>query len=307
MKFQPLTPSDYSSLNPFFSRQRHSLCVYSLSSIIVWTSKVYHPCGAVDGDTLFVYTDFATHRERAHLILPISPGREYAPEELAEVSRRTGCGTYWFVPEDYLDRHAQNGLGEIFVIERQEGYDDYVYRTEDMATLTGRRYSKKRNLIKQFESNYSEETGNVIIKTISPEDVPGCLEFLDRWCEERDCDLDRDEDLACEWNATRNALKHINTLGFRGIMLSIDGTTQAFGIASQLTKTMSALHFQKASTRFKGLYQFFDRECARRLFPELEYINKESDVGVPRLAQVKRSYHPVMMVPSYLLNLKEQI
>ncbi len=135
--------------------------------------------------------------------------------------------------------------------------------------------------------------------------MPGCLEFLDRWCEDQDCDVDRDEDLACEWNATRNALKNIETLGFRGITLSIDGAIEAFGMASQLTETMSALHFQKASAQFKGLYQFFDRECARRLFPELEYINKESDMGVEGLIQAKRSYHPARMVGSYKLTLKE--
>ncbi|MBW2545270.1 MAG: DUF2156 domain-containing protein, partial [Deltaproteobacteria bacterium] len=282
MKFKLLTDSDYTTLKPFFAGQRHLLCPYSLSSIIAWTSEVYQPYGAINGDSLFVYANFTRRKENSHLILPISPDREHSPEELAEISRQTGYGTYWFVPEDYLKRHSKSGLEEFFVIEQQKGYDDYVYRTADLATLAGNRYSKKRNLIKQFERNYSEVT----IKTISPEDVPECLEFLERWCEERDCDVDKDEDLACEWNATRNALKNIDALGFRSIMLSIDGTTQAFGIASKLTETMSALHFQKASTQFKGLYQFFDRECARRLFPGLEYINKESDMGVPGLIQV---------------------
>ncbi|MDD5723927.1 MAG: phosphatidylglycerol lysyltransferase domain-containing protein [Syntrophales bacterium] len=307
MKFRPLTPSDYASLKPFFVGQRHALCSYSLSSIIAWTNETYRPYGAIHDDSLLVYATFARRKERSHLILPISPGREHTPEELASISRQTGYGVYWFVPGDYLERHDKKGLEKLFVIERQEGYDDYVYRTEDMATLAGNRYSKKRNLIKQFEQNYSEKVGDVSIKTISPEDVPGCLEFLERWCEERDCDVDKDEDLACEWDATTNALKNIDTLGFRSIMLSIDGTTQAFGIASQLTETTSALHFQKASAQFKGLYQFFDRECARRLFPELEYINKESDMGLPGLAQTKHSYHPVMMVKSYTLSLKEQI
>ncbi|TFG92424.1 MAG: DUF2156 domain-containing protein [Syntrophobacterales bacterium] len=307
MKFRPLTHSDYASLKPFFAGQRYALCSYSLSSVIAWTNKVYQPYGAVQGDSLIIYANFATHKERSHLILPISPGREHTPEELVDISRQTGYGTYWFIPEDYLDRHAANGLEDFFDIERQEEYDDYVYRTEDLAKLAGNRYSKKRNLIKQFERDYPNEAGTVRIKAISPEDVAGCLEFLERWCEERepDCDVDRDEDLACEWNATINALKNIETLGFRSIMLSLDGTTQAFGIASQLTETMSALHFQKASAQFKGLYQFFDRECARRLFPELEYINKESDMGVPGLIQAKRSYHPVMMVQSYKLSLKE--
>ena len=307
MKFRPLTPSDYVLLKPFFARQRYPLCPYSLSSIIAWTNEVYSPRGAVHGDSLIIYANFAgRHRERSHLILPVSPDRDHIPEELAEISRQTGYDTYWFVPEDYLSRHAENDLESFFNIERHEEYDDYVYRTEDLATLAGGKYSKKRNLIKQFERHYSEKSKNLTVKTLSQKDVPECLEFLERWCEERECEVDRDEDLACEWNATRNALENIDTMGFRSIVLSIDGTVQAFAIASQLTEAMSALHFQKASTQFSGLYQFFDRECARRLFPKLEYINKESDMGVPGLIQSKHSYHPVMMIKSYKLRLREQ-
>ena len=305
MKYRPLTPSDYASIKPFFDGQRYPLCPYSLSSIIVWANEVYQPYGAVLDESLIIFASFTRHKERSHLILPVSPGREHSPGELAEICRQTGYDTYWFIPEEYLERHGKEALEGLFTIERQEEYDDYVYRTEDLATLAGNRYSKKRNLINQFERDYFDKGGDVIIRTISPEDVTGCLEFLDRWCEERDCDVDRDEDLACEWNATRNALHNIDTLGFRSIMLSIDGTPQAFGIASQLTQTMSALHFQKASAQFKGLYQFFDRECARRLFPELEYLNKESDMSLPGLIQAKRSYHPVMMVQSYKLSLRK--
>jgi len=305
MKFKPLTFSDYQSLIPFFSRQRYTLCPYSLSSIVVWNNEVYRPCFALENDTLIVYADFARGRQRSHLILPISPEKEFTPEELADLSHRSGCHTYWFVPGDYLERYGENKTKDLFIVEPQEGYDDYVYRTVDLATLEGRKYSKKRNLIKQFERQYSEGAGNVVIKDIFKEDVSNCLLFLDRWCEERDCDVDKDEDLACEWHATRNALKHIDELGFRGIMLLIEGTVQAFGIASQLTDTMSAIHFQKASVRFKGLYQFFDRECARRLFPELEYINKESDMGIPGLAQLKHSYYPVKMVRAYRLTIRK--
>ncbi|HPQ44102.1 MAG TPA: phosphatidylglycerol lysyltransferase domain-containing protein [Syntrophales bacterium] len=305
MIFKPIVPADYTHLTSFFSEQRYQLCPYSLSSIIVWKNEVYQPYGAIHNDSLLVYANFTRHKERSYLILPISPGRESSPEELSHISSQTGYGTYCFVPEDYIERHGKSTIEKYFVVEQQDGYDDYVYRTEDLATLAGNRYSKKRNLVKQFERNYLDQGGAVTIKTISPEDVPGCLEFLERWCEERDCDVDRDEDLACEWNATRNALYNIDTLGFSGIMLSIDGITQAFGIASQLTETMSVLHFQKASAQFKGLYQFFDRECARRLFSELQFINKESDMGVPGMAQTKHSYHPVMMIRSYKLSLRE--
>jgi hypothetical protein len=38
----------------------------------------------------------------------------------------------------------------------------------------------------------------------------------------------------------------------------------------------------------------------------MECINKESDMGIPGLAHVKKSYHPAMMIPSYKLILQEK-
>jgi hypothetical protein len=86
-----------------------------------------------------------------------------------------------------------------------------------------------------------------------------------------------------------------------GILIRVDGVVSAFGIASHLTDNMGVLHFEKAFASMKGLYQYFDRECARRLFGNYTYINKESDMGIPGLAKAKKSYHPVMRVKSYKL------
>ena len=84
----------------------------------------------------------------------------------------------------------------------------------------------------------------------------------------------------------------------------LDGEINAFGIASRLTENMGVLHFEKAFASKKGLYQYFDRECARRLFKGCSYINKESDMNVPGLAKAKKSYHPVMTVKSYILTVR---
>ena len=76
------------------------------------------------------------------------------------------------------------------------------------------------------------------------------------------------------------------------------------GIATRLNAEMGILNYEKAFADVKGLYQFLDQECARRLFAGLRYINKESDMNLPNLAHMKRSYHPVMRVKSYKLTLK---
>jgi len=89
-----------------------------------------------------------------------------------------------------------------------------------------------------------------------------------------------------------------------GILIRIGGEVSAFGICSHLTDTMGVLNFEKAYPDIKGLYQFLDNECAKRLFAGYTYINKESDMNIPNLAQSKKSYNPVMMIKSYCLTLR---
>ncbi len=304
MNLLPLTPVDYPVLKPFFENQQHRLCVYSLPSLLSWSNDEYQPVGAIDGDALIVAAEFNRHKEKRHLILPISPHRQYSPEALHALGRKLGYKSYWFVTEDYLQQYEIKRVEALFTVREQEEYDDYVYRTSDLAELKGNKYSKKRNLISQFTKEYLEK-GRVRMAPLTQDLAPECIQFLNEWCEERNCDANQQEDLACERQAALNTIENLDIFSSQGLLLWIDGKVSAFGIGSYLTAAMGVLHFEKAFSRIKGLYQYFDNQCARLLFNSYVFINKESDMNVPGLAKAKRSYYPVMRVKSYELVLKK--
>jgi len=303
MQLKPITPADYTELKPFFENQQYRLCEYALPLVIVWSNIEYRPYGAVDGESLIVAAEFCIHKENRHLILPISPTKRHTPEDLYRLCEKLGFASFWFVPEDYIKTYGKKRIGAFFTVSDQPGYNDYVYLADDLIDLKGNKYSKKRNLIHQFERNYLSN-GRVAIEPLEAGAVPECLEFLEEWCVQNNCDADSALDLACEKQATINALENIEGLGTRGLMLRLDGKISAFGIASWLTDSMGVLHFEKADANIKGLYQYFDNACAKRLFNGCRYVNKESDLNIPGLAKAKKSYHPVMMVKSYKLTAK---
>jgi hypothetical protein len=303
MKLAPLMPDDYPRLKPFFAGRRHELCIYSLSSLLSWSNEAYHPCGAVDGDTLIIAAEFTTRKENRHLILPVNPRRDPPPERLKDYAQALGFGQYWFIPENYVAAHGLASIEKHFTITEQPEYEDYIYRTEDLAWLKGNRYSKKRNLVNQFTRDYVDR-GVVALEPITAAVFTACADFLEEWCLQRGCERADDEDLACEKQAALNMLENIERYDVRGLLLRIEGEVLAFGIGMQLAADMGALHFEKADANEKGLYQYFDMMCARRLFPDCLFINKESDMGVPGLAKAKRSYHPVRRVKSYALQLR---
>lgn len=175
--------------------------------------------------------------------------------------------------------------------------------TRDLAKLEGNKYSKKRNLINQFNRDF---VARKLVKTepITEASTNDCIEFLEQWCEEKDCGKESREELYCEKQAAINTLKSIDILGVNGLLLRIDGKVSAFGMASRLTSDMGVFHFEKAFSKIKGLYQYFDNLCAKNLFKGYTYINKESDMDLPSLAKAKKSYYPSMIVKSYKLVLR---
>jgi uncharacterized protein len=303
MNFKKLTPKDYSAFKSFFANQKYLHSAYSLSSIIVWSTEFFQPYGAVDGDTFIVGAEFEKHKDRRHLILPVSVNREYTPEQLYQLAKDTGYEQYFFVTEEYINTYGKNQIASFFKIREQTAFKDYVYLTRDLARLEGNKYSKKRNLINQFKRKF--EVGKCVkTEPITKAASNECIEFLNKWCEERDCGQETQEELYCEKQAAINTLENIELLGVNGLLLRIDGEVSAFGMASRLTSNMGVFHFEKAFAKIKGLYQYFDNLCARKLFKGYTYINKESDMDLPGLAKAKKSYYPSMMVKSYRLVLR---
>ena len=171
-----------------------------------------------------------------------------------------------------------------------------------LAELLGRDYAKKRNLVRQFEREYFE-SGRVRVDVTTPANAGACLDCLDVWRSERG-GKDWSGLLECERQATTKALRNFAVCEFQGLMVAIDGKVRGFGIGSRLRDDTWVLHFEKASDQVKGLYQYLDRECARRLFPGVTFLNKESDMGDPGLAKAKQSYRPAFRVKSYRLELR---
>ena len=304
MNFKPVSIDHYKILKPFFSENPYSLSVYSPASIIAWSYRTFKADYAIDDGNLYICGYEEDHPLERHLILPVSLQRiSFTPSMLYDTARKTGFDLYWYVPGDYLETLDSDELKSLFLIEEQPEFKDYVYLTDDLIHLRGNRFSKKRNLINQFTREYLRRN-RVKVDEIRPEDVDECLQFLELWCDQHDCDTEQESSLACEKHAVITTLKNMNRLESKGIQVRVDGKIYAFGIGSRLNQTTATLNFEKADSGIKGLYQFLDNECARRLFSEFRYINKESDMNIPNLAESKQSYNPILRIPSFKLTLR---
>jgi len=298
-----LTHEDYQLLRPYFACQPYGLCTYSLPSLIVWSNHVFQTFYSIENNSVIIANESGCRPEENHLLLPVGTDGLPTPEELAALALQTGFRQYGSVPDAYLEQMGRERIGRFFIVSEQPEYDDYVYLTENLSRLKGNRYAKKRNLLHQFSRDYLLPN-RVVAGPITAAVVAECRECLEKWCEIRNCDVDQDLNLACEKEAVIKALHHGERLDMTGYYVRIDGEVSAFCLSSHLRPDMGVMNFEKALPHIRGLYQYLDNECAKQLFNGYLYINKESDMGLPALAESKNSYHPVFKIKSYRLALR---
>jgi hypothetical protein len=302
MDFELLKPEQYPKLKSFFAAQSQPLSAYSLASLVSWSQCIF--------DTIFVQVEdavlFGERRmddpSRKHLLLPVCPNGPKPPAWLKARAVEYGFREYHLVPQTYLDGFGRAEVEKLFNVGEETEYEDYVYLSANLAGLPGRDYAKKRNLVRQFERECLE-SGRVKVDFITPDNAGECLACLEVWRSERG-EANWKGMLECERQAITRALNNFIACEFQGLMVAIDGKVRGFGIGSRLRDDTWVLHFEKASDHIKGLYQYLDRECAKRLFQGVTFLNKESDMGDAGLAKAKLSYHPAFRVKSYRLELR---
>jgi len=298
-----LTTEDYPLLKGYFEQQPYRLGAYSLPSAIAWSNACYQSFYDIVDGMVIMTTDVAGSPDNRYMLLPVAPSGYPTTEILRDLLLKEGYEKICFVPEYSLEQIGRGSLEKAFTIEEQREYEDYIYLTKDLSDLKGNRYAKKRNLIHQFTREYVQHN-RVLTGPLTTDEISECLEFLEKWCAQRECETGQEENLACEKAAVIKALQTIGDMDWRGLWVRLDGEISAFVIMSHLTKQMGVLNFEKAYPQIKGLYQFLDNECARQLFHDYLYINKESDMGLAALADSKKSYQPCEKIKSYCLKLK---
>ena len=164
---------------------------------------------------------------------------------------------------------------------------DYLYRREDLAQLNGRSYSKKRNLIKAFLREHEYEA-----RPLREEYLGDALQVLEAWR----AGVDQDGD----YRAAREGLERMDELQLCGGVYYVADRPVAYVLGEELAGASSFLiHFEKAVTGYKGLYQFINQSFAAILPADYATINREQDLGDPGLRQAKLSYRPSGFVEKF--------
>jgi len=196
------------------------------------------------------------------------------------------------LPEEWLSAFSP----EVFDIMFAEGDADYLYTVEKMSTYAGRKLHKKRNLLKQFHEQYRGEA-----LPLTNDRLHHARAVLEAWL--ADAGLDAAQ---TDYEACREALDRYEELVLCGGIYYADGEPAGFVLGEEVNDETFVLHFAKARTKFKGVYQYLFNNFAKILPPKYKYLNLEQDLDKENLRVFKSSYVPDAMLRKARVNLKRQ-
>ncbi|TFG04999.1 MAG: DUF2156 domain-containing protein [Promethearchaeota archaeon] len=197
-------------------------------------------------------------------------------------------------------------LSERICAERKSSYQgfkvlidpdnwDYVYKREKLLTLAGRKLYRKRRWLNRFLEKYPAHEFHLF----SEEWLEACLKLQIEWCDMTECRAN--EDLIAEQEAILEAFNHYSELDFRGGLILLDGKCIAYTLGEKLNEDTAVIHIEKALSEYDGAYQAINNSFVTKCCRDVNFINREQDLGDPGLRKAKQSYYPDFMVEKSVL------
>lgn len=285
--FKHLELSDKAQYDSIFQQFPERGCEYNFTNLYLWGRQriAFH-----EGNIAF----FSQFDRKS--VYPFPVGGNLKPTLDAIIHdakvRDIPCRLTGLSQED-CDLLEQLYPGKFRIHFDRDGFD-YVYDINDLAELSGRKYQKKRNHINRFRQNYPDYTP----EPITDENTLDAVLLLQDWYTRREKN-DPLADFHMEKAAIFKALRDRTQIGMEGLLLKHDGKTLALTLGSPLSRETFDVQFEKALDEADGAYPTINWEFARYLrkkYPDLQYLNREEDMGLEGLRKAKLSYYPHHMV-----------
>ncbi|MDO5142750.1 MAG: phosphatidylglycerol lysyltransferase domain-containing protein [Eubacteriales bacterium] len=282
------------------SHHDYHLCEHCFVDLFMWSSHYDTQICFLEGFLLIKMTPLDGGHDR--YLAPVGEGDLGAALDAIEqdAAERGIPFCMVSVAEPMIERIEAVRPGRYTFSHDNEDGDDYIYLSEKLRTLSGKKLQSKRNLVNRFRATYE---GRWQYEDLSPDNVKDAFGYHIRWCNRNGCAQNRD--FQGETCAIVHALRHFEALELRGGLLRLDGEVIAFTFGCKATEDMVVVQIEKADSSIAGAYQMINQQFALRHCGDVTYVDREEDLGLEGLRKAKRSYHPVMRGVKYTAVLRE--
>jgi len=297
--FRRIELADKTQYETYLFAEPERGCEYSFANLFMWGRQEI----AFLDDCALLFSHFNGHTVYPW---PQGPGdKRMALETILADARQRGipCRITGMTGQEM--EKLQAWFPDTFEIRVARDNFDYVYTVEALADLRGKKLQKKRNHVNRFRAEHPDYR----VEPLGCGNIARVQHMVNDWYVSRR-QADPTGDYLLESLAMARAFRNFDNLGMEGIALLEGDRVIAVTMGSRLSGNTFDIHFEKAREEFGGAYNAINCEFARYLrlkYPDVEFLNREDDLGLEGLRKAKLDYHPHHLTEKYWACLKEDI
>lgn len=295
LEFKPFTLEDKPRIDAYFAEHHYEASDNCFTTLYMW-QEAYGISWAEEDNVLYIQGG----GRREPFLLPPFAGKDGQFVEGLERAKE------WFKENNlpFLLRGISPVVMErmetlcpgCYTFEADRDNFEYIYKTSDLLSLSGKKYRQKKNHLNQFRMQYM----GYEYLPITAEIMDDCMAMARQWAQEH---MD-EEGVDDELKVIQMLFDGWDSLKLTGGAIKIFGRIEAFTIGELLNDRMALVHIEKANSSIRGLYQAINNDYLRYTFSDVEFVNREEDMGIPGLRQAKESYHPDHFAEKYTARMK---
>lgn len=284
-EWKEITEADREQFQDFYEKEQSRSCEHSFTNNLLWSPFYGTKYCVIEGNLVF-----KSGEEKLSVSFPIGKNQvqKTVDKLLQYFDEKSQPFSMHSVTPQQFELLTQMYPGK-FQIAYDRDWADYVYESEKLISLSGKKLHGKRNHINNFIKAYPDYQ----YERIDAGNREECIELANNWREENGCDSDPEKNE--EFCVTLRALKEMEDLNLTGGLIRADGRVVAFSMGEKLCDDTFVVHIEKAYADVQGAYPIINQQFVLHEAADYRYINREEDTGAEGLRKAKMSYYPVFL------------
>lgn len=285
LKWKEITEEDEALFKEFYKKEQSRSCEHSFANNLLWSPFYGTKYCIIDKSLVF-----KSGREELSVSFPIGKAdtKQVVDKLLSYFEENNQPFCMHLVTPEQFERLEQMYPGK-FQIAYDRDAADYIYESEKLISLAGKKLHGKRNHINNFIKTYPDYQ----YERITEENREECIEMAQEWRVQNGCDDNPEK--SAEFCVALRSLKELERLQLTGGLIRADGKVVAFSIGEKLCDDTFVVHIEKAYADIQGAYPIINQQFVLHEASEYRYINREEDTGAEGLRKAKLSYYPAFL------------
>lgn len=294
INFKQITLSDKKEIDAAFAGNIYRACDFCFANLYAWNAR-FKTVFAIEHRTIFLR--FQDLDGQLYYMMPI--GRMPLKDAFELIMQDAIDNKTPFQMKGITSRmweNIQTEMPDKFRYLPDKDNYEYIYLSEKLIKLSGKKLQSKRNHINRFKTDNPDWE---YFPITTREELDECSRMLDEWEEVSISKVDFSK--RYDYIATKIMINEFFELQLQGGAIRVNGQIVAFSIGEPLTADSFVVHVEKAFSGINGAYTIINQQFIEHTASEFTYINREEDMGLENLRKAKMSYYPDILLEEGVL------